>query len=494
MAPKARPSPLRGLPHAWYTSRMLDSGPVRIAACAALFAVTGALLGGGCAKGNVDFASGTSSSSGTGGTSGAGGGMATGGAGGQGGTMTFPCGVDCAKAVKSSPCHVANCNMKTLQCQLEQLPDDSKCEDGLFCTVQDTCKAGKCVGGSPNTCATNPPACHEMSCDESTKTCAATPAMDGAFCTPVDKCEINGQCQFGSCIGQQNTCKFDPPPDKCHVMNCDPADGMCKPKPGNEGFVCDPDPKDLCTVGKTCQVGVCQGGLPKNCSALTKGCNIGLCDVADGICKPKAVKDGDVCDDLDACTTGETCSAGKCGMGAPVTQCKNGDDCCPGNCNCATDSDCCLYFKPGVLQNVAPATLTGWTQCYKDTYDVPMETKITQILAQCSKNKLLLACKAKVASNYQLVAMGNRSDVLFDCGSSATCTHVANGVGWYYSATWSWGFVNANDVPNRFECDVVAGPLRMCWHTVSFAGGYRCGDNSGLNSDANWERYVFHAN
>jgi hypothetical protein len=471
---------------------MLDRVPWRIAACGALFALAGALIGGGCAQGTVDFAA--SSSAGTGGASSGQGGAGVGGAGGSGGATVLPCMIDCAKIIKPSACQEAVCDELTKQCKLVALADETPCNDGLFCTVHDVCNAGVCEGGPANTCATTPPPCHEMQCDEDTKTCTAVPAQDGSFCTPDDKCQINGFCQFGSCVGQKNDCKFSQPPDKCHVMVCDPADGMCKPQPGNDLAPCDPDPGDLCTVGKTCSVGVCQGGAPKNCSALTVGCNIGYCDTADGLCKPKAVMDGDVCDDLDACTTGEKCSAGKCGMGAAVTQCKDNDGCCAPGCACGNDNDCCLYFKPGVLQNVAPATLVGWTQCYKDTYDVAMEFKITQILAQCSKNKLLMACKKGVATNFQLVAMGNRSDVLFDCGTSATCTHVANGVGWYYSNIHSWGFVNGNDAVQRNQCDVLGGGLRMCWHTVASAGGYRCGDNSGLNSDATWERYVFHAN
>jgi hypothetical protein len=312
-------------------------GLSRAGRCGALILAAGFAMAQGCAQGSVAFKDGsTAGSGGTGGTSSGG----TGGSGGQGGTMELPCQVDCGKAVKASPCHQAVCDTVGKQCKLEALPDDSPCEDGLFCTVQDTCKGGMCMGGSANTCATNPPACHEMQCQEATKTCEPVASMDGASCTPEDKCQINGQCQFGTCMGKPNMCQFDQAPDKCHVMVCDPADGVCKPQVGNDGKSCDPDAMDLCTVGKLCSAGVCQGGAPKNCSALTKGCTLGVCDVADGACKPKAVNDGDKCDDLNACTTNETCSNGTCGNGTQVTQCKNGDACCPAGCSELNDDDC----------------------------------------------------------------------------------------------------------------------------------------------------------
>src|SRR5438067_18248 len=111
----------------------------------------------GCATGNVDFQGG-GAVVGSGAAGGAGGGHASGagGSGGHGGGTVWPCGVDCT-AIKTPPCQSASCDEQAKQCVIQQAADDAKCEDGLFCTVQDTCKAGKCVGGAPNTCATQPP-------------------------------------------------------------------------------------------------------------------------------------------------------------------------------------------------------------------------------------------------------------------------------------------------------------------------------------------------
>lgn len=108
----------------------------------------------------------------------------------------------------------------------------------------------------------------------------------------------------------------------------------------------------------------------------------------------------------------------------------------------------------------------------------------------------MLACKLKTDTVYTLAAMGLRSDVLYNCGTLTSCVNVANGVGWYFSDDHSWGFINGGDLVSRSSCDTESTnpELRLCWHTGGFYGGYRCGTTLGLNSDATWERSVWHAN
>ena len=151
------------------------------------------------------------------------------------------------------------------------------------------------------------------------------------------------------------------------------------------------------------------------------------------------------------------------------------------------------------MTNLDPSNLlnNGWTQCYNDTYAVNLLPNVTDmIVSQCNKGKLLLACKPVANSSYTLAAMGLRSDVLYNCSTNNTCTHVANGIGWYFSDSYSWGFVNGIDSVTRNTCDTGSGnpTLRLCWHTGQSYGGYRCGSTLGLNSDTTWERSVWHAN
>ena len=270
--------------------------------------------------------------------------VGTGGGGGQGGS-TGPCEQNCS-AISTPQCLVSVCNEGQYQgtigtCVVVPDEDDTPCDDGMFCTTNDTCQGSVCTGGPPNDCGMQPPTCEEVTCDEAADSCGTQPLANGTACVHMDLCLLGTTCTNGVCSGGNlNDCFFAPVPDDCHVAVCNPMNGMCEPVPGNEGDPC-VDPNDLCTVNKTCTTGMCLGGNPKDCSSLTMGCTLGVCDTTNGMCMAQTVMNGQPCDDLDACTTGETCANSVCSNGAPVTVCEqNGDGCCPSNCTAMTDLDC----------------------------------------------------------------------------------------------------------------------------------------------------------
>lgn len=155
----------------------------------------------------------------------------------------------------------------------------------------------------------------------------------------------------------------------------------------------------------------------------------------------------------------------------------------------------------GVQTNVPVASLEGWTPCYSDTYG-NSGTSLATIQAGCSQAHLLLGCRMVGSPDLLVAAHAPRADVLFDTGTGNT-PHDANGVGWYYNDSHSWGFAEQGDPISRNSCDTTAsswdgyaGPnpdKRLCWHTGSgtIDGGWRCGDNIELNSNNSWERVVF---
>ncbi|MBW2458739.1 MAG: hypothetical protein JRI68_29845 [Deltaproteobacteria bacterium] len=278
---------------------------------------------------------GSTSSSGDGGTGGT---TSTSSGGGQGGDPG-PCAVDCTQ-IQAPDCQVSQCNAQTGQCEIVPDQDGTVCEDGLFCTANDECAAGICVPGLANDCGISPAACEAITCDENSQTCSTVASQNGDPCTdPNDLCIENGACTNGSCLGTPKDCFMQPVPDDCHVSECNPQNGQCEPVIGNEGGPC-ADANDLCTVTKTCVNGVCQGGSPMNCSQLTQGCVLGVCDVNNGQCTTQNLNNGDPCDDLNACTSGETCQNGGCSNGTPVVQCIGNDNCCPNNCTVQNDADC----------------------------------------------------------------------------------------------------------------------------------------------------------
>ena len=297
-------------------------------------------------------------------------GGATNGGGGAGAGMVSPCPTDCSQ-ISTGQCLVAICNEELLQCEVIADEDGTTCDDGLFCTANDFCSAGVCMGGAMNTCGMNPPECNEVICNEASQSCSTAPAMDGATCMQ-DMCLVGSQCSNGSCVGGvPNDCFFAHVPNDCHIAVCDPQTGMCVPEPGNENDACT-DQNDLCSINNTCTGGVCSGGTPRDCSGLTMGCFDGVCNQMTGQCEQMAIMPGQMCAeatdecndgicdmmgncnpmpanqgqacDTDGCFVGQTCNVGTCQGGAEITACINNDDCCPATCDLTNDDDCGCDF------------------------------------------------------------------------------------------------------------------------------------------------------
>ncbi len=326
-----------------------DDTKDRILRWAVISSVTALLVSAGaCAQGDATFDDddddGTSTSS-----------TGTGGAGGEGGTTssgtggnTGPCDLDCS-LIETPVCQVSQCNEATGQCEVVPDVDNTVCDDGVFCTVDDACVSGLCVGGPANDCGMTAPACEEVICSEDSQACATQPLANGSACTPTDLCQEGATCTNGLCVGQTKDCFFSPVPNDCYVSVCNPQNGQCEPEPGNFGQGC-VDANDLCTDGKTCdQAGNCVGGGPMDCSAQTVGCFDGVCDVntgqcvqqpinpgdpcqeavddcnngqcdVNGICQPVPTNENGACEDGNPCTSGEYCTSGTCGNGQMVQQ------------------------------------------------------------------------------------------------------------------------------------------------------------------------------
>ncbi|TKD11753.1 hypothetical protein E8A74_06340 [Polyangium fumosum] len=276
------------------------------------------------------------------------------GGGGAGGSDLGPCGVDCS-ALETPQCTIAVCNTgqeigPVNTCVVVPAPKGTACDDGKFCTSNDTCDSGKCIGGDTNQCGITPDPCSSVICYEESKSCDVLPVNDGTACTPKDLCRINGVCKLGECLGEVKPCTFSPL-SECNTVACDSATGKCV---GTPDFTKDNKPcvltGDLCTVNRTCSAGQCVGGAPKDCSALNVGCQRGECDAMTGFCGPtpapvgtscsegvaecqvgacdvkgtcipSLAADGSACNDYNSCTTANTCMAGACASGSPVADC-----------------------------------------------------------------------------------------------------------------------------------------------------------------------------
>ncbi len=111
--------------------------------------------------------------------------------------------------VSADPCKVNVCNPATGDCVTENAPNNTPCEDGNLCTLNDTCQGGTCQPGSPRTC----PVC--QTCSGATGTCVAVTCTT----TPGQICCLTGP-RAGTC-----GVAFGAP---CTSANSNCCTGTCK--------------------------------------------------------------------------------------------------------------------------------------------------------------------------------------------------------------------------------------------------------------------------
>ena len=193
--------------------------------------------------------------------------------------------------------------------------EGSACDDGSECTAVSTCQSGQCVGDGPlcdddNLC-TNDECLLDM-------TCTHTPVGNGMECSDGKYCTIEDSCEAGVCVGASRDCGGG----QCNNALCIEETEECFTKPVDDKTPC--DDKDPCTEEDECLAGACNGQA-KDCSwkAGEEPCAVGICDpLSDpesGGCVSVPAEAGVLCDDGLACTTDSVCGgAGECVNGEPV--------------------------------------------------------------------------------------------------------------------------------------------------------------------------------
>lgn len=150
-------------------------------------------------------------------------------------------------------------------------------------------------------------------------------ALDSACpgrCGPSCECE---ECTDDTACDDGNVCTND---------SCDVAGGFVCQHQNNTDPCSD---GDACTVGEVCADGACGGGTAIDCCVTAADCDDGnpctddSCDLQGPISVCGHTDNVALCDDLDACTTLDTCSGGEC-VGGPARNCDDTNPC--------TDDDC----------------------------------------------------------------------------------------------------------------------------------------------------------
>ncbi len=185
-----------------------------------------------------------------------------------------PAGTVCR--VSSGTCDLAeSCTGSSVDCPADSFVSvGTPCDDGLFCTVSDTCNgAWNCISGAIRSCNDNN-TCTNDACNEFSDSCLNTPVADG---TPTASTCGVGACQSsGVCINGTDTCT----PGFPGIEACDNLDNDC------DGTVDEGLGTTTCGVGE-CQrtVNNCVNGVPQACTPGTPSAEIcnGLDDDCDGI-------------------------------------------------------------------------------------------------------------------------------------------------------------------------------------------------------------------
>ncbi len=113
--------------------------------------------------------------------------------------------------------------------------------------------------------------------------------------------------------------------NSCTVGTCDAKTGNCSyDKASKQDKPCDAD-QSGCTVGDSCDQGVCKAGPVPKCNVVLAACEVSKCvpkDANNFSCVVTKSPDGAVCDgDNSPCTLGGVCQAGSCNAGASKKLC-----------------------------------------------------------------------------------------------------------------------------------------------------------------------------
>ena len=292
----------------------------------------------------------------------------------------LPAAVTCAE--RSCHTRLGDAGCVQGECVYDYHGDGASCDDGDSSTISDTCQAGACAGTAP---------CSSMIC-EAVSDCHPNPtclygqcyagpaAADGTLCDDNVIETAQSVCQAGVCVGVIPTVAATHAPETevpgtvgafCAdaATDCPASRGPCY-----DPFVCtrgmclggvdlladntacedgDADTiNDQCTAGVCAGVGRCDGVV---CDGDPGTCQVSLgCDSATGECRTADAPRGTNCDDGNDRTHGDRCFSGVC---------TGNDPCVNFDCSIVRQAQCRLVgvcyahsaFQPGCTSVIAPA-------------------------------------------------------------------------------------------------------------------------------------------
>jgi hypothetical protein len=285
--------------------------------------------------------------------------------------------------------------------------DGTDCNDENFCTVDDQCSSGECLG-MENDCGDLKAECIDAVCSVIGQECVPLNLDDGLECDDEDPCTSSDTCEGGLCGGLDKDCSPLEEGNSCRHAWCDPAS---EPIPG-ECVVADVKNGEscvdgfFCVVDEVCVDGICQGSAYE---CPVKQCAQAQCQEEPPGCTYSGdlQQVGDSCDDEDICTDETVCTAGgDCGAGDPVT----GEEC-----------DSILDNGNPCVQGVCDPVDGCYLELLDDGTDCPLDNATAQCLqGQC----LLIKCEDGWGNCDNDLDDGCEHDVTDDLDNCGECTNV----------------------------------------------------------------------
>jgi cysteine-rich repeat protein len=256
-------------------------------------------------------------------------------------------------------------------------PDDTLCDDGVFCNGADVCDPAQgCVAGPPLD-LDDGVECTEDLCLEGRREITHEPVdarcSDGAFCNGDEVCRVGIGCEPGAppVVDDGVECTVDACDEARHIVEHTPEPAMC-----DNGLSC--DGAETCDAARGCLPGF----TPETDDGIA--CTLDLCDPVTGAAihtpDDRACDDGLFCNGVETCDGARGCRAGTPpvlddGVACTADTCDEDTDtvvhaAVPARCDDAlfcNGAEICDAVR-GCLPGVAPA-LTDNVACTVDTCD-----------------------------------------------------------------------------------------------------------------------------
>ena len=202
--------------------------------------------------------------------------------------------------------------------------DTNACSDNLWCTINDHCSSGQCIGDERN-CGDNIPctldSCNENNdrCEHDTSTCQCTqdsdcndnnPCTDDSCvnyvcvntnddtnaCSDNLWCTINDHCSSGQCVGDERDCGDNIP---CTLDSCNENNDRCE----HDQDYCPCAEDSDCNDNNPCTDDSCVNYQCVNQNDNTNPCSDNLwCTINDHCSSGQCIGDERNCSDNESCT------------------------------------------------------------------------------------------------------------------------------------------------------------------------------------------------